>query len=128
MDKIAVVNHFWYLFDRQDWDGLKRLFHPECKIAWPNTSDDFTPEEYISLNRKYPGSWKIEVEDVIEAKTKAISVVRIKSKDSCRSLRGIGFFTFEDGLIYHLLEYFAPDTHKPDWRSKKCKTTGLNHL
>jgi len=116
MDRIAIIKKFWKLLDEQDWEGLRVLFHPECKIVWPNTSEDFTPDEYVRLNKDYPGSWKIELEDVSETKTKVISVVRITSKDNGQSLRGIGYFHLEDDLIYYLLEYFAPDTMKPEWR------------
>ena len=116
MGKVDIVKTFWKLLDERRFEELTELFHPECKIVWPNTSEDFTPEEYIRLNKDYPGSWKIDLEDVTDANTKVISVVRIKSKDNGQSLRGIGYFHLEEDLIYYLLEYFAPDTEKPEWR------------
>ena len=115
-NKLETIRRFWQLFDAKRWDELLPMFHAECKIVWPNTSEDFTPEAYLRLNREYPGNWQITLEDVTEAQNKVISVIRINSVDNGQSLRGIGYFHLQDGLIYYLLEYFAEDTAKPDWR------------
>jgi hypothetical protein len=115
-ERTALVRLFWEYLGHKHWDELGNLFHPECKILWPNTAEEFTPERYVTMNQEYPGNWRIDIEDVIEADQKVISVVRIVDMDAEQSLRGIAFFHIENGLIRHLREYFAEDVSKPDWR------------
>jgi hypothetical protein len=115
-ERTALVRLFWEHLGNKHWDQMAALFHPECKIVWPNTDEEFTPEQYVKINQKYPGNWHIGIEDVIEADQKVISIVRIRDINDEQSLRGIAFFNIENGVIRHLREYFADDVKKPDWR------------
>jgi hypothetical protein len=113
-----AVTEFWNSMDNHDWETLRGFFHQNAKIAWPNTDEIFSVDEYIRINRMYPGLWQLRLEDVQMTERNIISIVLITSKDEIlpKSFRAVAFFRFENGLIVNLTEYFAQDEKAPDWR------------
>ena len=112
-----TIREFWRLFDEARYEDVAPLFHPDCRIRWPNTRELFKgSQKLIAMNRNYPGRWYIEVIDVIPGGERVISVVRVYSKEAPESFYAVSFFTFEQGLITEIIEYWGNVTEAPAWR------------
>jgi len=113
--KRAVIN-FWQDLNHKDWERVESYFHKNALITWPNTIETFTPHEYVTVNRIYPGEWDLNLKDVQMTEQNIVAVVKITAKNAPISLDLIAFFRFDDGLITSLTEYFAEDGLIPAWR------------
>ncbi|MBN2504937.1 MAG: nuclear transport factor 2 family protein [Bacilli bacterium] len=117
----TTVREFWEALGRQDYDTVKSFFTDNAVIYWPNTNEKFTVENYIHVNKTYPGTWDFAFESLKIFDSQALSVVRILSRDRKESLRAISLFGFTDGRISELTEYFAMDEEVPLWRQSSNK-------
>ena len=121
-----TVRQLWNDMDTQNWDNLPAYFHDDAKISWPNTDEEFTVDEFVRVNREYPGKWAIRVERLIEAGNTIVSVVKVEAPGL--SFHAVSFFDFADGKIKALDEYWGVDEEPPEWRveqglGKPGKTT-----
>jgi len=117
-DYKQAVESFWKDMNHHEWERLQSYFHTDAKISWPNTDEIFTVEDYLRVNRLYPGQWKLTLEDVQMTERNIVSIVLIQNKELFQSLRAVTFFRFESGLIVSLTEYFADDAKAPKWRAE----------
>ena len=61
---VSVPTKLWHCFNNQDWDGAKVLLSKDFIAYWPQSQEKIKgPENFIELNRRYPGQHKIEVLD-----------------------------------------------------------------
>jgi len=118
MDKYAeVVRKFWRIFDEARFDDVADLLHPDCNVYWPNTREVFRGrDKLISVNKRYPGRWYIDVVDLIVRDDLVVSVVRVYAKEDKHSFYATSFFKFKNGLITEITEYWGEITESPAWR------------
>lgn len=116
MDNRETVRFFWKTMSSRKWLKLHDYFLEDACIIWHNTKELFTKEEYVKVNKSYPQKWMIELERLEAVDDLVISVVKIHSKENPVSFHGTSFFSFKDGLILRLDEYFGEDEAKPTWR------------
>lgn len=107
---------YWAAVTSQDAAALARCFHPKAKVRWPNTGEEFTAAAFIRINCAYPGAWAGELLRVEEAGDTTITLARIQAQDGSQSLHVTSFFTWQEGLILELEEYFSDDGPVPQWR------------
>lgn len=119
MDKRDTVLRFWRDAIEQNADALRAYFAPDAVIAWHNTDEAFTVEEYLVANCAYPGTWRGEVERVEETDQAVITVAKIRSADGTTKVHAVSFFTFENEKIRCLDEYWGDDGPPPAWRKEK---------
>lgn len=112
------LNAFVKAVASQDEAALARFFHQEARVRWPNTEEVFTAPEYIRINCRYPGKWEGQLLRVVEAGSSLVAITRIKATDGSQSLHAISFFTFKEGLIIDLEEYWSDDGPPPPWRQE----------
>lgn len=113
-----LVKKLWVAMDAQRWDELPSYFAPDAKIEWPNTNELFTVGGFVTANAQYPGKWKIAVLDLLEQDDRVASVVKVSLADEDTTLHATSWFTFHNGLIQKLVEYWADDGPAPQWRQE----------
>lgn len=110
---------FWNDMDMQAWENLDYYFDEKAEINWINTNEKFTVQEYVRLNREYPGDWSIDLQRLEVMESLVVSVVKIKLKHHEESVHGVSFFEFSNGKVVSLTEYIGDDTAAPQWRIDK---------
>ncbi|NLL30091.1 MAG: hypothetical protein GX258_03425 [Clostridiales bacterium] len=60
------IKEFWKVVVSQDKDELRKYFCEDAIIRWHCTNESFNVDEYIIANCEYPGTWKGEVEPMIQ--------------------------------------------------------------
>lgn len=53
---------YWQAVLQQNASAMSRFFAPAATVKWHNTNEEFTADEFILANCKYPGSWDGAVE------------------------------------------------------------------
>lgn len=117
MENKQIVQALWQAIDRQNWQQLQAFFALQAVICWHNTNEQFTPPEFVRANSEYPGKWRITVQRLEETQTGVVSVVHVT--DSIQSFHATSFFSFENGIITRLDEYWGDDGDAPQWRKTK---------
>jgi ketosteroid isomerase-like protein len=109
---------YWDAFDRAAFDEARDFLHPELEVRWPNTGERFRgPDAFLSMNAAYPGRWRVSVERLEETASGWVSVVRVSSPDGPVSHHAVSFFSFRDGFVHRIEEYWGLDEPPPDWRA-----------
>lgn len=123
-----LVRQLWNHFERKEWELARSLLSDEFTAYWPQSRERFnSPDDFIDMNKNYPGSHKIEVlnlhheHDDCEHSDTIISEVFIKST-TCEgkrfSLHAISIFEIEDDKIKRATEYWADSYEAPEWRKQ----------
>lgn len=107
---------YWNACLRQRAEDMRPFFHPAAEIAWPNTNERFTVEEFIRLNCAYPGRWDGAIEKVIQADGLTITVTHVHSMEKPLSFHVVSFMEIKDDRILRLTEYWGDDGPPPEWR------------
>lgn len=115
----AIVHAYWKAIHELRFEALRELFNATAVITWPNTEEVFTLDEFIYVNRAYPGEWDEEVLQVYETGTTLISEAMVTGKE--RSFLAISIFTIQDGKITSLREYWTVVEEAPKWRKQLLK-------
>ena len=123
-----VPAQLWHLFSQRQWDQVKDLLHEEdFEVYWPQTREKIVGRDnFIELNRIYPGDHKIEMQNVRseydrwEQSHQVITEVYIHSKmpDGTElKLFAVSFFEINgDEQIASATEYWADCSEPPEWR------------
>lgn len=116
MNNKELVVDLWNDMDKQNLDNLYLYFTNDAVINWHNTNESFDVEEFIRVNREYPGDWNIKIERLESIENLVISVVKAQLKNEDTSVHAVSFFEFHDGKIKLLNEYWGDDGKVPQWR------------
>lgn len=110
-------------------DSARKLLAEDFEADWPQSMERIVgPDNFIELNRKYPGSHKIEIlnahsrYDRWEHVYHVTTEVYIESKmpdGKEMKLFAISFFEVSsDDLIVSATEYWADTYEPPEWRKE----------
>lgn len=116
----------WQHFNDRNWDAAQELLSEDFKAYWPQSNETFaTPQNFIEVNRTYPGTHKIEIVDSHcsydqwEHSHLVTTEVLIESQmpdGKSMKLFAISFFEVTEDKIVSLKEYFADTYPAPEWR------------
>ncbi len=101
---------------KQDKTELKEYFTDNAEILWFNSNEKFNVDEYIIANCEYPGTWDGKVERIDKIGEQYVAVSLIWTADKKTYFRVVSYFTFLDGKILSLHEYFGDCADAPKWR------------
>ncbi len=107
---------FWKAVLEQKPDTMRIFLHPDARIFWHCSNESFSSEEFIQANCTYPGEWDGCIKHVEETEHGMITVVHVYSKDKKLSFHVASFFTFQEGKVIKLDEYWGDDIPAPQWR------------
>ncbi len=124
----ALVRGLWKSFNLLRWDDTKKLLGKDFVGVWPQSGEKIAgAENFIAVNRNYPGKHKITVKNISTLGDRVISEVFIKSvmPDGKRfSLFAVSFFKIKGEKIVEAKEYWADTYPAPSWRKKWVKKIG----
>ena len=102
----------------QNREGLKSCFSDDAVICWHCSNEQFTADEYIEANCRYPGSWRGDIERIEECGNVTVLAARVYPEDGSGSFHVVSFIGIRDGRISSLDEYWSDDGEAPDWRKE----------
>ena len=73
----AALTLFAEAIDAQDWAGLAALLAPGFTARYCHTGETFDAEEFVALNRDYPGRWRFAAELVVDGGATAALRARV---------------------------------------------------
>ena len=113
----ALARKLWEFFDARQFDAVRDLLSDDFHAVWPQTRERIEgPENFVALNKAYPGEWKCRLEEVVAEGDKVITEVEIS--DGKTVVYATSIFTVEDGRICQAREYFAEPDDPPFDRGK----------
>ena len=116
MDLEQLVRNLWRDMDNKSWSKLPEYFSDTAAINWHNTNECFSVQDFVLVNSKYPGEWRITVKRLHSIGDIVISVAMVAPKNGGKSYHVTSFFEFSAGKIAVLDEYWGEDGNPPLWR------------
>ena len=110
------IEKYWKATLEQNEKEMKTFFHKDAVIRWNNTNEQFSVDEYILANCKYPGNWKGNIDRIEVVGDLIITVTKVLSSDEKISLHAISFIKVIDNKITSIDEYWSEDGEPPKWR------------
>ena len=110
------IEKYWKATLEQNEKEMKTFFHKDAVIRWHNTNEQFSVDEYILANCKYPGNWKGYIDRIEVVGDLIITVTKVLSSDEKISLHAISFIKVIDNKITSIDEYWSEDGEPPKWR------------
>lgn len=114
---IILVKKFWHLFSEQQWDLAAQLLHPHFMAIWPQSREKMSAENFIEINRHYPGNHKIQVIHAFEAGDKVLTTVWIEA-DTGQKTFANSIFDIQDNKLLKAEEYWAEPYSAPENRKQ----------
>ncbi len=107
----------WRLFDERNFEDARPLLADDFVADWPQTRERIAgPDNFLQLNRAYPGQWRCHLRDLVLAGDRAATEVEIT--DGKRVVHAVSFFTLREGKIARAREFFADPGEPPFDRSQ----------
>ena len=110
------IEKYWKATLEQNEKEMKTFFHKDAVIRWHNTNEQFSVDEYILANCKYPGNWKGNIDRIEVVGDLIITVTKVLSSDEKISLHAISFIKVINNKITSIDEYWSEDGEPPKWR------------
>jgi hypothetical protein len=109
-----TVRSFWEMIRAKEWEKLHDLLHEGFRAEFPQSGEWFTRQQFVSMNRSYPGEWSIRLRDLYQCEQCVVTEVEVAIDG--RTDRGISFFRVENGKVIHLREFWPEPFSIPEWR------------
>jgi len=95
--------------DEHRWDDLESFLHPEFICNYVHTGETFGRDDWIKVNRDYPGFEHLTVEDLIANTSAAVcrSHVTGRGEQGLQHFECASFASMKDGLIVQLTEVWT---------------------
>ena len=118
-----TVERLWRAMDERDWQIVGALLHDAFVCEWPQSRERIRGRDnFVAVNRNYPGDWSITVDEVIASGDRAAShvTVHIDGRDEI----AVSFYEFRDDLIFRQLEYWPDSYPALAWRAPWVEIVG----
>jgi hypothetical protein len=113
--EVPIPVQLWLAFEARDWEGAAALLHDDFVAEWPVSNERFVGRDnFIGMNRAYPGNWHITIERVVTQGDVVVTQVRVDL--GAASSYALSFFDLKDGLIVKAVEWWPESYDPPDWR------------
>lgn len=117
MNPTEVVEALWAAFDRFEFTAAAPLLHDAFVFELPQSGEVIRGgENFIAMNQHYPGQWRCTIQQLIAEGDKVVTETRVS--DGNQTFTALSFFTFKDGQIIHLREYWPDPMPAQDWRAQ----------
>lgn len=113
----SLVEALWQAFDRLDFDAVAPLLHDEFVCEWTQSNERIRGRDnFIAINKHYPGQWRITVQQMVV--TDEQIVTEITASNGEKTDTAISFFSFKDGKIVQIREFWPDPYPAPAWRAQ----------
>jgi hypothetical protein len=98
--------------ERREWEAWAGLLHPEVVYELPQSRERVTGRDgYLRFNKEYPGDWHLRLKVAIADDANGVAWFGWDLPDE-EPADGIAFFTFVDGLITSVTDFW-PEPYEP---------------
>jgi ketosteroid isomerase-like protein len=112
-----IVTQLWEAMEARDWETVGALLADDFVCEWPVSRERFRGRDnFVAVNRAYPGDWHVAVRQVIAEGDRAASEV-IAEVEGKRDV-AISFYEFRDGRIVRETDYWPEPYPAPAWRAQ----------
>jgi ketosteroid isomerase-like protein len=110
-----VVTRLWEAMEARDWETVGGLLADDFVCEWPVSRERFRGRDnFIAVNRNYPGEWHVRIARVIaegeRAATEVIAEIAGKSDVA------VSFYELREGRIVREVDYWPEPYPAPAWR------------
>lgn len=122
----GIATDLWEHFNNREWDKARALLSDDFEAHWPQSREIIKgPENFIQINREYPGSGTIQVQDAThfhepwehtDCVTTQTKIDWKKPDGKEETVFAISFFEIQEDLIIGVTEYWAETYAAPEWR------------
>jgi ketosteroid isomerase-like protein len=118
LDPAGVARALWERLEARDWDGVAATLHDDLVLDWPQSGERIRgPEDFLAVNRAYPGEWHITLERVVAAADEVVTLVRVEFADEPGRLdRAASFMRVRDVRIASIVEFWPDPFPAAEWR------------
>lgn len=109
-----TIQAFWDALQARKWDEVSELLHESFRAEFPQSGEHFNRQDFIRMNRFYPGAWDIRLRDLFEYKGRVVTEVEVTLNG--RTERAISFFQVRNGKVIELREFWPEPFPVPEWR------------
>lgn len=106
-----ALTRVWELIDAQQWDSISEVLDPQVRISWVHTGEIYDGDSFIRINSEYPGTWRVDVMDMVGDGHRAASRARVS--DGQETYWVASFATTSDGRITELTEVWTTGGQAP---------------
>ena len=109
MTTVKVVQKFWSLMQTNDFKSVGQVLSDDFVLEWPQSGERIRGREnYAAMNEEYPthGLWRFTINRITGDDVQAVTDVTVT--DGVQVARAISFFSFADGKIQKMVEFW-PD-------------------
>jgi ketosteroid isomerase-like protein len=111
-DNRERVDRFVETLDNRDWEQWASLLHPEVVYEIPQTRERIRGRDrYLRFNQEFPGDWHLRIEVAIADDRNGVAWF-VWEVDAADPSYGMAFFTFADGLITSVTDFW-PEPYDP---------------
>lgn len=111
----GAVRGYWQSMNARDWPGLARLLHPDVRYDVPQSREVVRGREaVVRFNAEYPGDWSLEPVRVVADERGAATWIDFRLDGE--SVPGLTFFTFQNGLIATVTDFWPEPFERPAGR------------
>lgn len=129
-ENVQSVHLFWQYISEKSWNKARQLLADDFEATWPQSREKMSAEGFIEVNKNYPGTHKIQVEnsnneyDKWDHRSHVTTQTHVESQmpDGKKlEFYALSFFEVEDTKIVSLVEYWAETYPAPEWRNQWVK-------
>lgn len=107
----VLVETFLDRLEHRDWEGFAAVLHPDVVYQIPQSRERIRGRDrYVQFNREFPGDWHLTPRVVIADPDNAVALFGWRIGDVGDD--AMAFFTFADGLIATVTDYW-PEPYDP---------------
>lgn len=111
-----VVEALWRAIQARDWEGVAALLADDFVCEWPVSGERIRGREnFVAVNRDYPGDWRIEVRRVIAEGERAASEVAVRIGEKVDV--AVSFYELREGRIAREVDYWPEPYAAPEGRA-----------
>jgi tRNA-Thr(GGU) m(6)t(6)A37 methyltransferase TsaA len=108
----ALVATFADRLERRDWEGFRKVLHPDVVYELPQTRERIRGRDsYVTFNTEYPGKWHITPQIVLGDHQDGALLFEWTVDGGEPSL-AVAFFEAEDNLITKVTDFW-PEPYDP---------------
>ena len=112
-----LVRRLWAHFDAGDFDAATPILWEDFVAEWPQSRERMRGREnFLAVNRNYPGKSRCTVLRIVEAGDLVVSEVKVVT-DGKAPIFAISFFEVREGRLARAVEYWGDSYEPPAWRS-----------
>jgi ketosteroid isomerase-like protein len=111
-----VVERLWQAFDTLDFEAAGEVLHDDFIAEWPQSRERMHKDNFLVVNKNYPGTWHITILRIIAEGDQVASEVKIDIDG--RTDYAVSFYELRDGKIIKETDYWPEPYEAPAWRAR----------